>query len=108
MSYRFRISTLLGVIFFSIMWASGFSAQILASPNGAPTPDPAFAAIKPAKIAFSAGQPQAIYTVNIDGTDLKKLTKIASAEHNPIWSPDGNKILFNRIVFDRDKLFVMN
>ena len=33
-------------------------------------------------------------TVNIDGTDKRRLTQDLYFEHNPVWSPDGRKIAF--------------
>lgn len=38
-----------------------------------------------------------IWVVNTDGTGLKQLTN-GNRDLNPVWSPDGNKIAFHRIV----------
>lgn len=36
-----------------------------------------------------------IYVMNIDGTNLKRLTATESAEDHPSWSPDSKRILFD-------------
>lgn len=35
-----------------------------------------------------------IYTIGIDGKNLKQLTKTAKGEYNAVWRPDGKKVLF--------------
>ena len=59
-----------------------------------------------ALIAFTSNAFQllAIFTVNPDGTGLRNLTPDGSFESNPVWSPDGHKILFSK---DPD-LYVMD
>ena len=37
----------------------------------------------------------AVFTVNLDGTDLRRLTEWAMNAANPVWSPDGARIAFN-------------
>lgn len=49
-----------------------------------------------------------VYSVNIDGTGLKRLTDSPWGDSEPIWSPDGSKIAF---VYGRRKdsnVFLMN
>lgn len=36
-----------------------------------------------------------IYTVNVDGTDLKQVTKLGKANWAPFFTPSGNKIIFS-------------
>lgn len=50
-----------------------------------------------------------IYVINADGTGLQRLTRNASVDGHPTWSPDGRRIAFTR---DRDEftanIYVMN
>jgi TolB protein len=59
-----------------------------------------------ALIAFgsNAFELQAIFTVRPDGSGLTNLTPPGGFERNPVWSPDGRKILFSK----NDDLYVMN
>jgi TolB protein len=59
-----------------------------------------------ALIAFGSNgfDVEAIFTVHPDGSGLMNLTPRGEFERNPVWSPDGRKILFVR---DGD-LYVMN
>ena len=58
-----------------------------------------------ALIAFgsNAFELQAIFTVRPDGSGLTNLTPGGGFERNPVWSPDGRKILFAK----DDDLYVM-
>ena len=50
-----------------------------------------------------------IYTVYSDGTDIWQVTStVDDNELNPIWSPDGTKILFTRDRDGNQELYVMN
>ena len=45
-----------------------------------------------------------VFTINPDGSGLRNLTPDDQAESNPVWSPDGRRILFTNDV----ELYVMN
>src|SRR4051812_2094313 len=40
---------------------------------------------------------QEIYVVNLDGTGLKNLTPASAYDLEPLWSPDGSRIAFERV-----------
>jgi Tol biopolymer transport system component len=41
------------------------------------------------------GNPE-IYTSNVDGTDIRRLTNTVFTESDPEWSPDGTRLVFSR------------
>src|SRR5207244_2107017 len=54
------------------------------------------------RIVFDAGisdPPGDIYTMNADGTHLRRLTRNDHGEYAPRWSPDGGRIAFVREIF---------
>ena len=62
------------------------------------------------KIVFQSDRSEnwQIFTINIDGTDLKRLTENNANDEHPSWSANGTKITF---VSDRDgnsEIYVMN
>ncbi len=63
------------------------------------------------KIAFysycDSGETWAIFTMNADGSDRKRLTNAANhKETRPAWSSDGNKIVFSRAAWDYSDLSI--
>jgi Tol biopolymer transport system component len=49
-----------------------------------------------------------IYTINADGTNLRRITSSPAIDSSPVWSPDGSRLAF---VTDRDHqpdIYVMN
>ena len=62
------------------------------------------------KIAFVSdrnGQPD-IYTMNVDGTEQTRLTLSPASDYEPVWSPDGTRILFRTLRDGNDEVYVMN
>ena len=49
-----------------------------------------------------------IYTVNIDGSDLRQLTFGSSENHDPAWSPDGSQIAFVSTQDGNYEIYTMN
>ena len=71
------------------------------------------------QIAFSSDRAEsrgswpvhmAIYVMNADGTDVRRLTETSEWATQPAWSPDGKRIAFVRPsgASDNDDIFVMN
>ena len=49
-----------------------------------------------------------IYSVNVDGTDLRNLTQMRAKYDRPAWSPDGSKIVFASNRFGNWDIYMMN
>jgi TolB protein len=49
-----------------------------------------------------------IYTMNADGTQPKRLTHNPGEDYDPLWSPDGSKILYTSNQEHGHDVFVMN
>ena len=101
----------LGVVFFLLI-VTACNALFPA----APTPQLTAASSPPGsstyRIAFASdrGQPSFfnIYTMNVDGSNVTRLTNIRAIEKSAAWSPDGKRIAFGS---DRDghyEIYVMN
>jgi len=48
-----------------------------------------------------------VYTVNLDGSDLKRLSNDPYADAGPLWSPDGNWIAYAHVEQNRPYIGVM-
>lgn len=84
-------------------------AGILDPVPEAPYVEPRLGGLHDARIAFFSRRDgnDEIYTINGDGTELRRLTYHPASDVNPLWLPDG------RIVFDSDRsgswdAYVMN
>jgi len=72
-----------------VLWAFGRIGEVSVSPDGN-------------KILFSVGYYDVpmnkgnrdLYTMNVDGSDLKQITRTPFSEFNAVWKPDGKKIGF--------------
>ena len=61
------------------------------------------------RIAFSTRIPPiAIYVINADGTDARKVSDDGGGASNPAWSPDGRKIAFNSRRSGKAQIYVMD
>ena len=61
------------------------------------------------RVVFDNGEN--IYSANADGTDVKQLTNNPGPEFDPMWSPDGKRIVYRdsrRGVNHDDEIYVMN
>jgi len=82
-----------------VMNANGSNPHLVASITGHPVQSPAWspdgtklAFLETSALGVDFAQ-WALYTVNVNGTGLKKVTGIAGGDR-PAWSPDGTKIAF--------------
>jgi len=73
---------------------------------------PQMESVKPiiSKIAFTSDRDgnYEIYIMNIDGTNLTRLTNNSTDDHHPKWSPDGSKIAFFSNSNGNNEVYVMN
>ncbi len=63
------------------------------------------------QICFSSDRDRKrnLYLMNIDGTDVQRITFDSVAYYNPAWSPGGNKIIYFRERGDqRDKVYAID
>jgi TolB protein len=62
------------------------------------------------QIAFMSGRdgnPE-IYAMNVDGTNLRRLTNNPAGESSPTWSPSGSQIAFTSDRSGKAQIYVMN
>jgi TolB protein len=55
-----------------------------------------------------AQQDREIYMANADGTNLKRITTDGLSNHNPVWTPDGTKIVFESFRGGVEGIYKMN
>src|SRR5262245_5192390 len=49
-----------------------------------------------------------VYTIRADGSELRHITSGPGVDSNPVWSPDGTRIAFNRWDGQENNLMVMD
>jgi Tol biopolymer transport system component len=90
-----------------------------ASPTSSPTPSPEPTVVPaptnipiPAlagRVVFSSNDD--IYSMDADGSNLRRLTRRPGPEFDPAWSPDGRRIVYRdsrRGINKNDEIYVMN
>jgi TolB protein len=63
------------------------------------------------RIVFASNRdgPARIFVMNIDGSELARLTDSAAGDTLPAWSPDGTQILYQTLLSDHNwEIYVMN
>lgn len=83
--------------------------RVTTGPNGAMNVEPNICS-DGSKIAFSSDRPgrPMIYTMNTDGTNVKRITFAGVFNSTPSWSPDCKKIAFAGQSDDHFDIFVMD
>jgi TolB protein len=54
------------------------------------------------------GIEQSLYTVDADGSNLTRLTKLPAWTYDPAWSPDGRRIVFDAAYPTTNRMYAMN
>lgn len=49
-----------------------------------------------------------VHVIDADGSNERNLTQTDAEEHTPVWSPDGTRIAFVRVIEDDADIFLMN
>ncbi len=94
---------------YKINYDGSLAAKITNGPAGAMNVEPNISS-DGEKMVFSsdrAGKPM-IYTMDVDGSDIKRLTLAGVFNSSPSWSPDGKKIAFAGQSEDHFDIFVMD
>jgi TolB protein len=94
---------------YKINFLGDIVGKITNGPSGAMNVEPA---VSPdgSKIAFSSDRPgrTMIYTMNADGSNVKRLTEAGQFNAAPAWSPDGKKLAFAGQAGANFDIFVVN
>jgi TolB protein len=94
---------------YKINYTGEIISKITNGPSGAMNVEPA---ISPdgKRLAFSSDRPgrTMIYTMNADGSNIKRITFAGQFNASPAWSPDGKKIAFAGQTGSNFDIFVMN
>ncbi len=90
----------------------GRGSDLAQPPSSQPAPSASRAAAPvkvstlPGRITFSNSTDD-IWTVNADGTDLRRLTTNPAHDFDPAWSPDGQMIVFRSERDGNNEVYVM-
>lgn len=65
------------------------------------------------RIVFNSTRPETnldneIFVMNVDGSNLTRLTNSPGADVNPVWSPDGERIAFISYRDTKERLYIMD
>ncbi|MGB9735844.1 MAG: Tol-Pal system protein TolB [bacterium] len=71
------------------------------------TGHPGLAGSKIAFVSKKTGKEQ-IYAMDLDGSDMVRLTYNNSINLSPVWSPDGNSLLFTSYMHKNPDLYMLN
>lgn len=80
------------------------AGPVAASPTATPTP------ASGGRVTFVSKRDgnHEIYVVDVDGSNLQRLTYTDADEYYPAWSPDGSQIAFHSNRDGNDEIYVMN
>ena len=86
-----------------VLWSMGRIGEVSVSPDKATV----IYTVKYFSIKENKGNSE-IYSMKMDGSDVKQLTKTAASENSICWSPDGKKIAFMCAENGVQQIFEMN
>jgi dipeptidyl aminopeptidase/acylaminoacyl peptidase len=92
-----------GIMTPEILWSFGRIGEVSVSPDKKRI----LFTVKYFSIKDNKGNAE-IYTMNIDGSDMKQLTKTAGSEYNVMWRPDGKKIVYLSAESGSSQIWEMN
>ena len=81
---------------------------ITPTPTNTPTPTPVGGGSGRIAFVSTLDGDYEVYVMNIDGSDVVRLTNNSESEYDPIWSPDGSKIAFRSKRDGNFEIYVMN
>lgn len=87
--------------------ATGERRKVVGLPGGSHSPSVSPDGKKIAFISARSGASPDLYVVDLDGSNLKRLTRSGDDESSPVWSPDGRTLLYSSRLRGSPQLFTI-